>query len=50
MTMIMMTEDLANKITINNLQILLSRHYEIWKDSQKYGKRPCKNRKKVQFW
>ena len=33
--MIMMTEILATKITINNLQIRLSRHYEIRKDSQK---------------
>ena len=43
MTMIMITENLAMKITINNLHIPLCRHYEIRKDSQKYGLRPCKN-------
>ena len=36
MTMIKMTENLATKININNLQIPLSRYYEIRKDSQKY--------------
>ena len=40
--MIMMTDNLAMKI-ISNLQIPLCRHYEIRKDSQKYGQRPCKN-------
>ena len=29
--------NLAAKITINNLQIPLCRHYEIRKSSQKYG-------------
>ena len=37
MTIIMMTDNLAAKITISNLQITLSRHYEIRKDFQKYG-------------
>ena len=34
LTMIMMTDNLATKITINNLQIPLCRHYEIRKDSK----------------
>ena len=46
---IMMTDNLALKITISNLQITLSRHYEIRKDLQKYGQRPCKNCEKVRF-
>ena len=51
MTMIMRTDNhLATKITINNLQIPLYRHYEIRKDSQKYGHYPCKNCEKVDFW
>ena len=49
MTIIMMTDNLALKITISNLQITLSRHYEIRKDLQKYGQRPCKNCEKVRF-
>ena len=42
MTVIIMTDNLATKITISNLQITLCRHYEIRKDSQKYEQRPCK--------
>ena len=49
MKMIMMTENLATKITRNNLQIPLCMHYEIRKDCQKYGQRPSKNREKVNF-
>ena len=49
MTMIMMTENLAKMITIHNVQIALCRRYEIRKDSQKYGQRPCKNYEKVNF-
>ena len=37
MTMIMMTDNLATKITISNLQVPLCRHYEIRKCSQKMG-------------
>ena len=37
----------SNEDTINNLHILICRHYEIRKDSQKYGQRPCKNFEKV---
>ena len=33
----------AKMITIHNVQIALCRRYEIRKDSQKYGQRPCKN-------
>ena len=43
MTMIMMTENLATEIPVNNLQIPLRRHYKVRKDSQKYRQRPCKN-------
>ena len=50
MTMIMMTENLATKITINNLQIPLCRHYEIRKDSEKYGKRPCNAEMRIHFF
>ena len=39
--MIMVTDNLATKITISNLQIPLCRHYEIRKISQKHGQRPC---------
>ena len=46
--MIMMTDNLAMKI-ISNLQIPLCRHYEIRKDSQKYGQRPSKIVKKSIF-
>ena len=49
MTMIMMTDNLAAKITISNLQIPLCRHYEIRHDSQKDGQRPSKNCVKVRF-
>ena len=49
MAIIMMTENLAMKITIDNLQIPLCKHYEIRKDSKKYGKRPCRNYKKSPF-
>ena len=45
--MIMMTEKLATTITMSNLP--LCRHYEITKDSQKHGQRPCKNCEKVHF-
>ena len=37
----------SNEDTVNNLHILICRHYEIRKDSQKYGQRPCKNFEKV---
>ena len=47
MTMIIMTEILATKITINNLRIPLCRHDEIRKGSQKYGQRTSKNCEKV---
>ena len=50
MTMIMMTENLETKFTINNLQIPICRHYEIREDSQKYGQRPGQNCEKVHFW
>ena len=50
MTMIMMTENLATKIAINNLQILLCRHYEVRKVSQKYGQRPCNAEMKIHFF
>ena len=37
MTMIMMAENLATKITINNLLIPLCRHYETRKDPKNMG-------------
>ena len=49
MTMIMMTDNLATKITISNLQIPICRHYEIWKDSQKYEQHRSKNCEKIHF-
>ena len=49
MTRIMMTDNLATKITISNLRLPLCRHYEIRKDSQKYGQRPRKNCEKIDF-
>ena len=49
MTMIMMTDNLAAKITISNLQIPLCRHYEIKHDSQKDEQLPNKNCEKVRF-
>ena len=48
-TMIMVTDNLETKITISNLQIPLCRHYEITKDSQKYGQSPSINGEKVHF-
>ena len=42
--------NLATKISINNLQIPLCRHYEIRKDSQKYGQRPCKPKMRIYFF
>ena len=49
MTMIMMTENLTTKITINNLQIPICRNYEIRKGSQKYGELSYKSGEKVHF-
>ena len=45
----MVTDNLETKITISNLQIPLCRHYEITKDSQKYGQSPSINGEKVHF-
>ena len=50
MTMIMMTENQATKITINNLQIPLCMHYEIRKGSQKYGQRPFNTEMRIHFF
>ena len=44
--MIMMTDNLATKITINNLKIPLCRKL---RKTQKYGQRPRKNFEKVHF-
>ena len=38
---IMMTDNLATKITISNLQIPVCRHHEVRKVSQKYGQSTC---------
>ena len=43
-------ENLATKITINNLQILLCRRYEIRKDSQKNGQRLCNAEMRIHFF
>ena len=52
MTMIMMTEitinNIATKITINNLQIFSVGNMELGK-TQKYGQSPCENCQKVRF-
>ena len=45
-----MTESLPTKITINNLQIPLCKHYEIRKDSKKYRQRPCNVEMKIRFF
>ena len=48
--MIMMTENLATKIAINNLQIPLCRHYEIRKSTRKYGQCPCNALMRIHFF
>ena len=39
----------SDEDTMSHLQIPHCRHYEITKDSQKYGQHPCKNCEKVHF-
>ena len=46
-TMIMITENLATKITINNQHIPLCRYYEIRKNFQNHGQGPCKKTVKI---
>ena len=47
MTMIMVMENLAMKITINNPQIPLCKHYEIRKDSKKIVKKSVFSKMKL---